>query len=886
MYTGAIWGHNYLVKTQLDSPYTSTEVLVENEYYSGTAIGLGVDNETGLVYCTTSLNDFRVYDSGLILKDTEANNISGPGGVSVGGWYKTPSFTLVKDNNDPNNGCVEPWDPNKQNYLTFDIRWDANSHPDTNVVLVDQLPAELDYNSSSPVGDYNDFDKTVKWDIGDIGPSASGHIVLKTKVNYWARPGGTLTNIVVMEGDTYLNEAACDVNVCSWGTDIIYVDKDANGFNNGTNWQDAYNDLQDALTQARNNCAQVTAIWVANGVYKPIQDANVMTYDETFELVDSVSLFGHFAGGESSTLERNFADANHETVLEGQIGTEYYEAVYNIVTAENITSGLVDGFTIRDAYYNGVYLNEADIGIVNCKILDNGYYGIYAQNYSYPDIHNCVFRDNSSKGVNVESNGELIASSCIFDGNDSTSDGVYMYDYAVTAYDCIFKNHNSSGIDMSEGSALTLNNCSIKTSNINGIQASSYCNLTIDHSVIADNSSCGLYTYNNNCQLTLTNSVVRNNGSHGLWLNNNSTTTIKNSWIHKNGSAGISFVDQSSIPLVRNDTIYDNYTYGIECSQTGADPNIRNCIIAGNDSNDLYRVNGSFNKVNYCLLQHTHSGLGNITGDPGFMNPADPNDLHLDETSQCKDVGDPNGNYSNETDIDGENRVYYGRVDIGADEYYWNHADFDEDGYVNLIDYAIIAASWQSKSGDSSYNEDCDLEDNNAIDFNDLALFCDDWLWEKAWQNGWMMAMGEGGGDFGFESMSLMESSLSLDSSETASSAKRSDALMLSAAESLRTRPERLTAKSQKFYDITPETTISAKQKALELQLQRQAGSKLKLQPEPALEPQPQYEPYLTTQELIDWLEELWLTDEEVRSTCTEADWLEFIETIRQTPVE
>lgn len=39
-----------------------------------------------------------------------------------------------------------------------------------------------------------------------------------------------------------------------------------------------------------------------------------------------------------------------------------------------------------------------------------------------------------------------------------------------------------------------------------------------------------------------------------------------------------------------------------------------------------------------------------------------------------------------ETDIDGESRIYYGRVDIGGDEYHWSPADFDEDGTVNLID--------------------------------------------------------------------------------------------------------------------------------------------------------------------------------------------------------
>lgn len=196
--------------------------------------------------------------------------------------------------------------------------------------------------------------------------------------------------------------------------------------------------------------------------------------------------------------------------------------------------------------------------------------------------------------------------------------------------------------------------------------------------------------------------------------------------------------------------VYTNY--GPECSKYGADPNIVNYVIAGNDSNDLYRVNGSFNKVNYCLLQNDHAGTGNITGDPGFMNiDIDADDLHIDETSQCRDTGDPNGNYGDETDIDGEARVRYGRVDRGADEHYYSPADFDEDEIVNFIDYAILATAWQTESGQGNYDESCDLQDNNSIDTGDLDLFCKDWLWEKAWGSGrWPMGCGFGGG-FGGE---------------------------------------------------------------------------------------------------------------------------------------
>ncbi|GAG54290.1 unnamed protein product, partial [marine sediment metagenome] len=54
--------------------------------------------------------------------------------------------------------------------------------------------------------------------------------------------------------------------------------------------------------------------------------------------------------------------------------------------------------------------------------------------------------------------------------------------------------------------------------------------------------------------------------------------------------------------------------------------------------------------------------------DPQFVDPAN-DDYHLLLNSPCIDAGDPTGDYTGQTDIDGEPRVINGRVDIGADEY-------------------------------------------------------------------------------------------------------------------------------------------------------------------------------------------------------------------------
>jgi parallel beta-helix repeat protein len=744
MYTAGFYGtggyHNYLVRTQLDPPYASTEVLVGTGY-GVPAVGIDVDRVTGYVYVTTQVYDFRVYDSNLNLLDVEWNqSIYTPAGVAVGGWYKTASNLLVKNNADPNNDCVYPYDPIEENYLVFDIYWDANGHPDTNVVLIDQLTDELDYDSSIPAG--NVVGKTVTWPIGNIGTgNNSGHIVLTTKVNYWARPCDTITNTVIMEGDTYLNEAKCDVTVCPWGDEIIYVDWDANGFNNGTSWDDAYIDLQDALTNARNCGASVTAIWVAAGTYKPTQ--NQSDTDANYALIEDVALFGHFPPEGSyrgGPEDRNFADANNETILDGRISESV--SVKYVVTSNGVKNALLDGFTVTGSYSDyegaGIFLNDSNTAIVNCKIKNNHKYGAYITNFSYPDIHNCLFIDNYTVGIKCDGSSPAI-NNTIFDGNNTTFGGVAGYNSSViTLSDCIAKKHTESGI-YGQQTYIEIENCCV-TDNGFGIYCEYYSNATINNSLIKNNgygtnnyygvfcsdsdliiSRCAIE--NNNGQsiwcaadssLDLTNSIIRWNSYDGVHLEDGRSATIKNNWIHNNLSDGIYITGQSVQPLVRNNTIVHNAGYGIYRDYSAPEPNISNCIIWGNTTGQLYNCTATYSWI--------------IADPPGFMNiQTDPNDLHIAENSPCKNEGNPYGNYVGETDIDGEDRVKYGRVDIGADEYYLSPADFNDDLIVNFIDYTLFANVWQSNNADFS------LDDDNDVDYNDLTLFCKDWLWQAGW---------------------------------------------------------------------------------------------------------------------------------------------------------
>lgn len=60
-------------------------------------------------------------------------------------------------------------------------------------------------------------------------------------------------------------------------------------------------------------------------------------------------------------------------------------------------------------------------------------------------------------------------------------------------------------------------------------------------------------------------------------------------------------------------------------------------------------------------------------------------------------------------------------------------ADFTGDCVVDLADYAVFAAAWQSEAGTSGWNGICDISDpaDNVIDIADLQVFMEQWLMEE-----------------------------------------------------------------------------------------------------------------------------------------------------------
>ena len=167
-------------------------------------------------------------------------------------------------------------------------------------------------------------------------------------------------------------------------SNIIFVSPSPN-HGNGKNWDNAFNNLQDALRAATNG----SEIWVASGTYLPTKGTDRGT---SFVIPNGVKLFGGFAGTEKTAAQRNVAQ--NPTILSGNIGSQDAEDnTYNVIYTRNVSeSTVLDGFIVSGGYANGE-------GTASNRQRSGGawYNEGSAQGQSNPTITNCTFIDNFAK---------------------------------------------------------------------------------------------------------------------------------------------------------------------------------------------------------------------------------------------------------------------------------------------------------------------------------------------------------------------------------------------------------------------------------------------------------------------------------------------------------
>ena len=227
----------------------------------------------------------------------------------------------------------------------------------------------------------------------------------------------------------------------------------------------------------------------------------------------------------------------------------------------------------------------------------------------------------------------------------------------------------------------------------------------IRNCVFEENSAIlGGALYGNSCDLNVSSSIFSGNtatgGSSAIRLEFDqsllSNCLISGNYSPNSGAAiGIasSTTEFFGTTVVANKAITN--TTGVGLFVNGSTPKITNSIFWGNEGatpgiSQIYISAGTINAT-YCSIQGGYAGTGNISTDPLFINPqlasAAPStagDYHLQKCSPAINVGNnaliPSGITK---DLDSNNRIAYGKVDMGTYEKYLAKPDANGIVYVD-----------------------------------------------------------------------------------------------------------------------------------------------------------------------------------------------------------
>ncbi len=278
--------------------------------------------------------------------------------------------------------------------------------------------------------------------------------------------------------------------VASAQSKVIYVDGNAAGVNDGTEWEDAYVFLQDALADA-NDSDKPVEIRVAQGTYLPDHGNGYTPGDKeaTFVLTSGVTLKGGFAGVGASDPGAWDHQA-HKTVLSGDYSgndarwlpnlAENSHHVISCVEAD--ATAVLDGFTVTGGHAvnsagGGMYNDRASPTVRRCVFFDNyastgG--GMY-NNFSTLTITDCTFDGNLAEvagGIYNHESQPVIVSS-IFHDNRATllgGGGLYCVESDATVTRCLFIDNEASwgaGIHTWKGSP-TVTHCTFANNHSSG----------------------------------------------------------------------------------------------------------------------------------------------------------------------------------------------------------------------------------------------------------------------------------------------------------------------------------------------------------------------------------------------------------------------------------
>ena len=443
-----------------------------------------------------------------------------------------------------------------------------------------------------------------------------------------------------------------------------YVSLAGNNTSPYTNgWASAATNIQLAVNQALAN----DTVLVSNGTYN-LTNQILVTANITLK-----SLYGTNVLATSSIINGG------------------YPAYTNRCIMVSNTDGIVDGFIITNGCSTvdggGVYFATPNWGtnavLRNSLVGWNSSIGSYGGGLSISHgviVTNCAVVSNTAN-VTATGGGGIYGGTvsivgCYIAGNTATNGnggGIYILDggTGAEAYmsNCIVFNNLSkayAGIFNLRGN---IYNSTIISNNLGGIGY-----LTGHHAycLIAYNTGNGLYVEaNGGSGGTNTYCTIINNTGIGVFFSPYGHV-MQNSLIAGN-SNGISLRGDNIAPVFENCTIVGSTGTGVAIQYQGV---LRNCVAWSNATPfTLTSVSGAYiAAISNCCMSSTNFAStnvlasGNTTNNPSFVNYAGGN-YRLNGNSPCIDTGTNQNWMTNSVDLDGNIRIRYGTVDMGAYEF-------------------------------------------------------------------------------------------------------------------------------------------------------------------------------------------------------------------------
>ncbi|MEM9916557.1 MAG: right-handed parallel beta-helix repeat-containing protein [Bacteroidota bacterium] len=385
-----------------------------------------------------------------------------------------------------------------------------------------------------------------------------------------------------------------------------YVKSDAAGNNDGTSWENAYTDLQQAI----DSTAEGGDIWIAAGTYKPTADATDSI--ATFAIGKAVNLLGGFAGTETMASERD--PSNNKSILSGDIAGDDVmddfvnnkgDNVLHVVYVDSMITGIVsfDGLDVIGG-------NTTDDNTLDIYFTAGG--GIFT--YSTVSINNCAFYNNFGRA------GGSIYGSLPPSGNGGAGGSRFV--------GSTFRNNSatsqSAGLFVSNVSDIMVDNCTFTAnSTARGSFYPLFCddvrliNSNFIENVNLTGTTAGLFAWNN------TNFTVRNcnfveneaQWGAGMFISGNTTNgnTLTMDSCNFDGNIAVNgggaFYLFASIFEINNTTFTAN-----------------ECDFAATGFHD-----GDLGVMNNCTWTGNTSARGGATDLVGFLSDVTYNDCLMEE---------------------------------------------------------------------------------------------------------------------------------------------------------------------------------------------------------------------------------------------------------------